>query len=161
MAHGVDERDVAGFSDVPLPAKKRPNPNIIFAIDDSGSMDGEISLNGNDGALWYNRQDGRLGRDFNNKDQALDDSTNPNSAPAPMDKRVPDGLGPFDGTFNFNRTGNAGTGPNKDPNFGNVTPNWKKYVYLLADAERAATRVPMTTRATITSRFRRRPNTGG
>ena len=41
------------YSDVPLPAKKRPNPNLIFAIDDSGSMDNELSLNANDGAGWY------------------------------------------------------------------------------------------------------------
>jgi type IV pilus assembly protein PilY1 len=41
------------YSDVPLPAKKRPNPNLIFAIDDSGSMDFELALNGNDGSAWY------------------------------------------------------------------------------------------------------------
>ncbi len=41
------------YSNVPLPAKKRPNPNLIFSIDDSGSMDGEIAINANDGAAWY------------------------------------------------------------------------------------------------------------
>jgi type IV pilus assembly protein PilY1 len=132
---GLDNHTSADFSDVPLPAKKRPNPNLIFAIDDSGSMDGEISLNANDGAMWYNRQDGRFfGRDINNKDVSVADTSVNSKSGVPMDRRVPDGLGIFDGTFNFNKTGQAGTDAVADPNFlynGNpVTPNWKKYVYL-------------------------------
>ncbi len=135
VASGVDNHSSADFSDVPLPAKKRPNPNIIFAIDDSGSMDGEISLNANDGALWYNRQDGRFfGRDINNKDVSVVDTSVVSKSGAPMDRRVPDGLGIFDGTFNFNRAGTAGTEPDVDPNFG-VTPNWKKYTYLFPNGQ--------------------------
>lgn len=33
------------------------NPNLILAIDDSGSMDGEVLMPTNDGALWWNTGD--------------------------------------------------------------------------------------------------------
>lgn len=93
------------FSDVPLPAKKRPNPNMIFSIDDSGSTDGEVSLNGNDGAAWYYTAGLTIG---SNKVDG---------------KNVPSffGLNTQDkqetGVFNFNKSGNA-------------NGTWKKYVYL-------------------------------
>ena len=48
------------LSDVPLAAAKRPNPNMIMAIDDSGSMDSEVAFNGNDGALWWRYDKGRF-----------------------------------------------------------------------------------------------------
>jgi type IV pilus assembly protein PilY1 len=42
------------LSDVPLAVKTRANPNIIIGLDDSGSMDSEVLLPTNDGALWWN-----------------------------------------------------------------------------------------------------------
>jgi type IV pilus assembly protein PilY1 len=97
----------ADFSNVPLPAKQRPNPNMILSIDDSGSMDGEIAVDGNDGAAWYYTAgltvgsglvDGRLRPGFHglNQDDRQDNVKNPP---------------------NFNRAGLA-------------TGTWKKYVYL-------------------------------
>ncbi|HEY6509659.1 MAG TPA: PilC/PilY family type IV pilus protein, partial [Vicinamibacterales bacterium] len=41
------------ISQMPLDAKSQATPNLIFAIDDSGSMDSEVLLATNDGALWW------------------------------------------------------------------------------------------------------------
>jgi type IV pilus assembly protein PilY1 len=41
------------ISDVPLFLSTGVKPNLIMAIDDSGSMDGEMLLRGNDGAAWW------------------------------------------------------------------------------------------------------------
>lgn len=38
---------------VPIDGSSNVKPNIIFAMDDSGSMDFEVMLNTNDGALWW------------------------------------------------------------------------------------------------------------
>lgn len=95
------------FSNVPLPAKQRPNPNMILSIDDSGSMDGEVAIDANDGAAWYYTAgltiggalvDGKLRPGFHglNQDDRQDNVNNPP---------------------NFNRAGNA-------------NGTWKKYVYL-------------------------------
>jgi type IV pilus assembly protein PilY1 len=41
------------ISTLPLDARTQATPNLIFGIDDSGSMDSELMLNNNDGALWW------------------------------------------------------------------------------------------------------------
>jgi type IV pilus assembly protein PilY1 len=41
------------ISQLPMDAKSQATPNLIFGVDDSGSMDSEILLNNNDGALWW------------------------------------------------------------------------------------------------------------
>lgn len=43
------------IADIPLSVKYRPRPNLIMAVDDSGSMDGEVLLSTttNDGAVWW------------------------------------------------------------------------------------------------------------
>ena len=42
------------LSNVPLPISNFAGPNIMFTIDDSGSMDFELLLGStNDGAAWY------------------------------------------------------------------------------------------------------------
>ena len=41
------------ISQMPLDAKSQATPNLIFGIDDSGSMDSEVLLATNDGALWW------------------------------------------------------------------------------------------------------------
>jgi type IV pilus assembly protein PilY1 len=100
------------YSNVPLPAKKRPNPNMIMAIDDSGSMDGEIAVDANDGAAWYatsGHADGSVGL--------------PSDMPGfigynSQDQYVAPTLGSFN--YNFNRDGAAD----------DADPTFKKYVYL-------------------------------
>jgi type IV pilus assembly protein PilY1 len=41
------------IAQVPIDGSSNVKPNIIFAMDDSGSMDFEVMLNTNDGALWW------------------------------------------------------------------------------------------------------------
>ena len=41
------------IANLPLNALNTVKPNLIFALDDSGSMDFEVLLNTNDGALWW------------------------------------------------------------------------------------------------------------
>jgi type IV pilus assembly protein PilY1 len=41
------------ISQMPMDAKSQATPNLIFGIDDSGSMDSEVLLGTNDGALWW------------------------------------------------------------------------------------------------------------
>jgi type IV pilus assembly protein PilY1 len=43
------------LADTPLFLSAGVKPNLIMAIDDSGSMDGEMLLRGNDGAAWWRR----------------------------------------------------------------------------------------------------------
>jgi len=90
------------YSDTPLPAKKRPLPNLLMAIDDSGSMDFETSLNGNDGSAWWHTGDGR----FHGRAGATGD-------PSDFVAMAWGGTG----TPNFNVAGN----PND---------TWKKFTYL-------------------------------
>ena len=41
------------LSTLPLDPTSQAHPNIMFLLDDSGSMDFEVMLNTNDGALWW------------------------------------------------------------------------------------------------------------
>jgi type IV pilus assembly protein PilY1 len=103
------------YSDVPLPAKKRPLPNLIMAIDDSGSMDFETSFNGNDGSLWFNTGDGR----FHGRSNTVGDPLAP--APDNVVTACASSWGAstcLTGPTNFNTTGNPSS-------------TWKKYVYVL------------------------------
>src|SRR5207342_3048293 len=43
------------ISTVPLDPRSAAKPNIIFGLDDSGSMDSEVMVNANDGAVWWER----------------------------------------------------------------------------------------------------------
>jgi type IV pilus assembly protein PilY1 len=40
-------------ADLPLKSSVLAKPNVIFGLDDSGSMDGEVMLRNNDGAFWW------------------------------------------------------------------------------------------------------------
>jgi type IV pilus assembly protein PilY1 len=43
-----------GLSNLPLDTRSQVRPNIVFGLDDSGSMDSEVLLpDANDGALWW------------------------------------------------------------------------------------------------------------
>jgi len=43
------------IASVPVDVRSAAKPNIIFALDDSGSMDNEVLLDTNDGAAWWLR----------------------------------------------------------------------------------------------------------
>src|SRR5882672_9803021 len=51
-AAAVANMDIAN---VPLNPSMTAKPNIIFGLDDSGSMDFEVLLSTNDGAAWWQR----------------------------------------------------------------------------------------------------------
>jgi type IV pilus assembly protein PilY1 len=95
------------YSDVPLPAKKRPNPNLILAIDDSGSMDGELAIDANDGAGWYYTAGLTVGSAL------VDGKTRPG----------------FHGLNQNDKQDNVKNPPNFN-NAGNANGTWKKYTYL-------------------------------
>ena len=70
------------IADVPMAVKNKVPPNIIYVLDDSGSMDSEVLMPTNDGALWWHTGNKSfVGLD--NADQAAA------------------------GVINFNRAGNA------------------------------------------------------
>lgn len=53
------------LADVPMAARNTVSPNLIFALDDSGSMDFEVLLPTSDGALWWHTGDQSfVGRDL-------------------------------------------------------------------------------------------------
>jgi type IV pilus assembly protein PilY1 len=95
------------YSDVPLPAKQRPNPNMILSIDDSGSMDGEVAIDANDGAAWYYTAGLTIGSN-------------------PVDGKSRPG---FHGLNQNDRQDNVSNPPNFNQ-AGNANGTWKKYVYL-------------------------------
>jgi type IV pilus assembly protein PilY1 len=41
------------IAELPLKASVLAKPNVIFGLDDSGSMDSEVMINTNDGAFWW------------------------------------------------------------------------------------------------------------
>ena len=42
------------LAELPLTAHLLAKPNVVFGLDDSGSMDMEVMLYSNDGVLWWN-----------------------------------------------------------------------------------------------------------
>lgn len=48
---------LADISQLPIDSALAVKPNVIFGIDDSGSMDFEVLLDTNDGRLWYDEVD--------------------------------------------------------------------------------------------------------
>lgn len=105
------------IANVPMATKGRAKPNLIMAVDDSGSMDGEFSpvrgFSTNDGAAWWNTQINSFVGCGYSKEQ-----TNTCAGPTiPLS-------GAFAGVpqitvndWNFNINGDANT-------------YWKKYTYL-------------------------------
>jgi len=118
------------LSDVPLAAAKRPNPNLILAMDDSGSMDFETGANVAEGVFWWSPAEGRFhGR---KQDDCLD--------------YVSKGTWGGTGSLNFNNGGSMGqqasgctSGLTPPASGNNVAPtydaagtkyNWIMYSYL-------------------------------
>ena len=81
------------LSDTPLFLSTAVKPNLVMAVDDSGSMDFEVLLLGNDGAAWW-RKDGAAG-------------TCPEVTGRSFAGCISDGSGnvPSPGTLNYNHTG--------------------------------------------------------
>ncbi len=104
------------ISDVPLAAAKRPNPNMIMAIDDSGSMDFELAANVAEGVFWWNQAQGRFhGRIHND-----------------CSDYVSKGTWGGTGSLNFNGAGGYGTQASKCPSEQSplVQHTWIMYAYL-------------------------------
>ena len=74
-----DQAGYAGtlsLADVPLYLGTAVKPNLIMAIDDSGSMDFEVLLPTNDGAAWWRTDSG--------SDDCTSDTGKRRSEPASM-----------------------------------------------------------------------------
>ncbi len=54
LALSPPARALLSVADTPLSLATGVAPNIVLAIDDSGSMDSEVLMPTNDGALWWN-----------------------------------------------------------------------------------------------------------
>jgi type IV pilus assembly protein PilY1 len=92
------------IADVPLFLQTGVQPNLIMAIDDSGSMDFEVLLPGNDGAAWFRHgtSDGCGATDDNSFVGCIADGTADVAS---------------SGKINFN-------------NDGNINTVWEKFPYL-------------------------------
>jgi len=53
MFHALALAAPTDISQLPMDAKSQATPNLIFGVDDSGSMDSEVMVNNNDGAMWW------------------------------------------------------------------------------------------------------------
>ena len=94
-----------GLSDAPLFLATGAEPNLIMAIDDSGSMDNETLFPTNDGAAWW--RSGQSGTCTTNDNSFVGCRNNANGTSDI----------PANGALNFNNAGNA-------------NGTWKKFVYL-------------------------------
>jgi len=96
-----------GLSDAPLFLATGAQPNLIMAIDDSGSMDNETLFPTNDGAAWW--RSGSSG--------SCSTSVSNNSFVGCRNNADGTSDIPVSGALNFNNTGDS-------------SGTWKKYVYL-------------------------------
>jgi type IV pilus assembly protein PilY1 len=100
-----------GLSDTPLFLAAGAEPNLIMAIDDSGSMDNEVLFPTNDGAAWWRAgTSGQCDGTDNNSFVGCR-----NNATGSNDVREA-------GKLNFNNTGDS-------------SGTWKKYVYLFPNGQ--------------------------
>ncbi len=53
LLSGAASSYATDIAELPLKASVLAKPNVIFGLDDSGSMDSELMLNTNDGAFWW------------------------------------------------------------------------------------------------------------
>jgi type IV pilus assembly protein PilY1 len=60
LLSGPASQAATDIAELPLKASVLAKPNVIFGLDDSGSMDSEVMLGNNDGAFWwdYNARSG-------------------------------------------------------------------------------------------------------
>ena len=102
------------LSDSPLFLATGVKPNLIMAIDDSGSMDFEVLLRANDGAAWWRTSADNSG----SCDKSTGNSFTGCSADGTTDLVA-------NGVLNFNNSGNA-----QSP--------WKKFAYLFPNGANSA-----------------------
>ena len=101
------------LSDTPLFLASGVKPNLIMAIDDSGSMDFELLLRANDGAAWW-----RTGNESGNCVASTGNSFTGCTADGTTDQVA-------SGVLNFN-------------NGGNSSGTWKKFAYLFPNGANSA-----------------------
>ena len=101
-----------GLSDAPLFLATGAEPNLIMAIDDSGSMDNETLFPSNDGAAWWRSGQSGTCTTGNNNNSFVGCR---NNADGTSDI-------PANGMLNFNNAGNA-------------NGTWKKFVYLFPNGQ--------------------------
>ncbi len=103
------------IDDIPLVVKQQPKPNLMFGIDDSGSMDGELLLVTNDGAAWY------YTAAMSDNSNLVEGLKQPGFTGLTVgDDRQSDKAAP--GIWNYNVSGNA-------------NGTWKKYTYLFPNGQ--------------------------
>lgn len=107
------------IADVPLFLTSGVQPNLIMAIDDSGSMDFEVLLPGNDGSAWW-----RVGNKSGNCAAATGNSFTGCKANGTTDIEEA-------GTLNFNNKG-------EHTGMDNINNTWKKYAYLFPNGGNGA-----------------------
>jgi type IV pilus assembly protein PilY1 len=106
------------IADIPMATRGRAKPNLIMAVDDSGSMDGEFSpvrgFSTNDGAAWWNTALDTFvgcGYEAEQANACTRPTADANGAPLVQASQV-----------NFNIQGNANS-------------TWKKYTYLFPNGQ--------------------------
>lgn len=114
---GVAQAVSTDIANIPMATKSRAKPNLIMAVDDSGSMDGEFSpvrgFSTNDGAAWWNtRINSFVGCGYA-KEQA-------GTCAAPATPLGVPQITANDWNFNIQ---------------GNTNADWKKYVYLFPNGQ--------------------------
>lgn len=122
-----------GLPDTPLFLAGGAQPNLIMAIDDSGSMDFEVLLPANDGAAWWRLMAWGTCTSVNNNSfvGCINNADGTSDIPAV-------------GKLNFNNSGESSFNipSDRDPN--NDLQVWRKFVYLFPngydDADTSARR---------------------
>jgi type IV pilus assembly protein PilY1 len=100
------------ISDTPLFLTGGVKPNLLMAIDDSGSMDFETLVPGNDGAAWWRAKGQASGACANNVNDGSFAGCVSNNTDSTSASDVP-----LSGKLNFNASGGNGA-------------IWKEYIYL-------------------------------
>lgn len=128
---GVAQAVSTDIANIPMATKSRAKPNLIMAVDDSGSMDGEFSpvrgFSTNDGAAWWNT---RI-NSFVGCGAAFEVNGYGALANQCKDPPVVSGVPQISvNDWNFNIGGNAGSFTS-----GGTTRHWKKYTYLFPNGQ--------------------------
>jgi len=101
----------SNIANVPLVIKQAVKPNIIIGLDDSGSMDSEVLMPTNDGALWWNTDENSF-YGLDSQDQFTNSTLNFNKSGSANDKwkkfvyLFPNGVGANDGLRQYGDSSN-------------------------------------------------------
>ena len=138
-----------GLPDTPIFLASGAQPNLVMAIDDSGSMDFEVLFPANDGAAWWRlRSWGSCTEtDANSFVGCRNNATGTDDIPAP-------------GQLNFNNSGENSFNVPQDDDGNNDIQVWRKFVYLFPNGADIDDRGDQDDEAARTT-ARRRLNDGG